>query len=286
MRTKIFVCSNSGINYISHSNNISALPVIIKFNEEEEYIDYLDAISEAYFNRVKHSEYKPSIIPIDKERLLDYINNAINAKYDQIVFILSSKEFIDTIDIINDAIKDFNIPINIIKTNAICFPLASMAIEADRLLNKLGVDIETVKNKIRLMNEQYNIYIYSCNKDAKTVNVSMKFADESILPSEGGDIYTFNGELNKMDKKLKLKFDDMISMFNKDIGNDDVIPFILYNSKDSLYNDLLETELLKIFGNLKYIKKFPIPSGIGNKFDPYSCAIGYTKFGKDEEVMN
>lgn len=281
MRTKIFVCSNSGINYTSHSNNISALPVIIKFNEEEEYIDYLDAISEAYFNRVKHSEYKPSIIPIDKERLLDYINNAINAKYDQIVFILSSKEFIDTIDIINDVIKDFTIPINIIETNAICFPLASMAIEADRLLNKLGVDIETVKNKIKLMNEQYNIYIYSCNKDAKTVNASMKFTDESILPSEGGDIYTFNGVLNKMDKKLKLKFDDMISMFNKDIGNDDVIPFILYNSKDSLYNDLLEAELLKIFGNLKYIKKFPIPSGIGNKFGPYSCAIGYTKFEKD-----
>ncbi|MBQ9124633.1 MAG: DegV family protein [Acholeplasmatales bacterium] len=281
MRTKIFVCSNSGINYTSHSNNISALPVIIKFNEEEEYVDYLDAISEAYFNRVKHSEYKPSIIPIDKERLLDYINNAIHAKYDQIVFILSSKEFIDTIDIINDAIKDFTIPINIIETNAICYPLASMAIEADRLLNKLGVDIETVENKIKLMNKQYNIYIYSSNKDAKTVNASMKFADESILPSEGGDIYTFNGELNKMDKKLKLKFDDMISMFNKDIGNDDVIPFILCNSKDSLYNDLLEVELLKIFGNLKYIKKFPIPSGIGNKFGSYSCAIGYTKFEKD-----
>ena len=278
MKTKIFVCSNSGIDYISHSKNISSLPVTIKFNAEEEYIDYLDAISDAYYNRVKHSKMKPTIHPIKKDRVVEMLENTINAQYKHALFILSSEEFIQIEDIVLEAAEGLNISIDIIKTNAISYPLASMTIEADKMLNKQNKRMKTVENRIRELEDNYTIYIYSTDKAAKTINGNMLFEEEIVAPAENGDIFIFNGQLSKVDKKLKLKFDDMISMFNKDIGNEDVMPFILYNTKDSLYNDLLEEELLNIFGNLRYIKKYPIPPGVGNKFGVNTCMIGFIKF--------
>ena len=52
MKTKIFVCSNSSIDYLPHNEMISSIPVILKVSDNEMYEDYIDVNIEDFYNRI------------------------------------------------------------------------------------------------------------------------------------------------------------------------------------------------------------------------------------------
>ncbi|MBR3617498.1 MAG: hypothetical protein IKN46_02345, partial [Acholeplasmatales bacterium] len=68
MKTKIFVTSDSGIDYISHPYSISSISTLIKFFDVEEYYDYIDMTAEKFFNRLRYdSKSVPTINTIGIE---------------------------------------------------------------------------------------------------------------------------------------------------------------------------------------------------------------------------
>ena len=75
MKTKIFVCSNSSIDYLPHNEMISSIPVILKVSDNEMYEDYIDVNIEAFYNRIRMDKYV-KVTPVFQNytKISEYIN--------------------------------------------------------------------------------------------------------------------------------------------------------------------------------------------------------------------
>ena len=150
MRTKILVSSDSGIDYMSHSYSIQALPSLIKFFEIEKYFDYIDMSSEKFFNRLRYdSKVKPEIVPMDIEFIQNDINIALES-YDNVLIIVSS--FLDYKNLFDKLKEAYGDQIDFYITEATGYILSTMAIECDKALK----DNKSLDEAKKLMENIYN----------------------------------------------------------------------------------------------------------------------------------
>ena len=187
MKTKIFVTSDSLIDYISHPHSISSIPSLIKFFEIETYFDYIDMSSEKFFNRLRFdSKSNPEICPIDIEYLQNDINIALES-YDEILIITSLE--LNYSDVISKLKEAYGECIHFYQTKATGHILAQMAIECDRVL-KNGKTYEEAfqamedlyKNSAMLvLNPKDDIDISNVIDEEKRVEEKLVIGIESIV---------------------------------------------------------------------------------------------------------
>ena len=150
MKTKIFVTSDSLIDYISHPYSISSIPSLIKFFEIETYFDYIDMSSEKFFNRLKYdSKSAPEISTIDVEYLQNDINIALES-YEDILIITSNE--LNYSEIFSKLKEAYGECIHTYTTKATGYILSQMALECDRVL-KNGKSYEEA---FQAMEDLYN----------------------------------------------------------------------------------------------------------------------------------
>lgn len=271
MKTKILVCSNSGINYVPHNLNIAAIPVILRFSEEEQYEDYIDVNVEAFYNRMRMDTHaKVSLSFQTHAKINEYILQAADEGYGQVLFILASKEFSDLFIPVSIAISENKeIPATIFNSNSCCYPLAYMAIEADRMLSK-GARMEEVINRLEHIQKNHHIYFFNPHSLKEDASSFKKLYKKGLVYSiENGKLFPV------LDQKGVTSFDHLINLLNYEIIDNDIILFIHYTNKMTKYIRLLEEALIKILSTYKKIRVCPLPIGVGIQTGINAIGVGY-----------
>lgn len=272
MKTKIFVTSDSLIDYISHPYSISSIPSLIKFLDVEDYFDYIDMSSEKFYNRLKYdSKIVPQILPLD----IEYIQNDINIafeSYDRVLIITSEElNYSETLSKIKE---NYDERIDVYITKATGYILAYMALECDKHLK----DGKRLNTAFRLMDEIYENSLMLIMNPKDDIDISNVIDEEKRVEQK------LKGKLYLLDstKEIEIKDKDrdmVVSLIKNYLDNlkDDTTPFILYSSKYSYYLKLIEEKLLIIHKRFKSIKKIPAPINMGLKYGKNLIAIGYVK---------
>ena len=95
MKTKIFVSSISGIEYIPHQAAITSIPDRIFFSDIEEYDDQEEFAYDSFYTRIKFDSNDVKVLPARDKTISLLIDQAINNSYDSFLFILPPKKIID-----------------------------------------------------------------------------------------------------------------------------------------------------------------------------------------------
>ena len=284
MKTKIFVCSNSGIDYIKHSPNIDSIPIIYVFNNGEEYIDYVNLTADAFYNRKRFD----NLISVDyASAQYHYVNEkvkgAIAEGYDQILFLLSSKHYSNlfvTASIVLAENKE--VKSAIYDSNLFAYPLAYMAMKANELCEK-QVGLNEVLDRLEILKKNQNIYIFEPTKnDDYSKNFEKYF--------RYGRCYSiFNGRVVRMNIPTKDSLVKVFGEYSRQIDGMEVCPFVLTTDLNSRYVNILINGILDIDptkANTKNYKKIPvcfIPPTVGMELGDNLVGIGYVI---DDNLLN
>ena len=276
MKTKIFVCSNSGIDYIKHSTNIDTIPIIYTFNNGEEYIDYINLTADAFYNRKKYDNLiSVDYTSVEYSFVNEKVKKAITEGYKQILFLLSSKHYSNlfvTASIVLSENK--NIKSSIYDSNLFSYPLAYMAMKANEMFEK-GLSMDEVLAKLDIFKKNQNIFIFEPKLKDEYSNVFEK-------NFRSGKCYSIlNGRVVKMNVPVKDSLVKLFADYSRQIDGLDVIPFVLTTDLNSRYVSILTNGILDIdptkSSNPNY-KKIPvcfIPPTVGMELGNNLVGIGY-----------
>ncbi|MBQ3253136.1 MAG: DegV family protein, partial [Acholeplasmatales bacterium] len=242
MKIKIITTSSSTIDYMSSPYSISVIPDIISYSKNEEYLDYLEAESEIFYNRLKMDlTGKPKIEPNRIEYIRKIVDASIENEYEQILFILPSANIVDYKALVELAMKDYEISYYVYQSIHIGYPLAHLTLEADRML-KENMDIYNVIKKIDEISLNIKLFIYSPEKDLLSAIKRVELDDDILSYDDSGKIYSYNmGSLNeiKVDKN-NYPLAKILTIYLKELDKQSSMPFILYSSKLSKYINFIE----------------------------------------------
>lgn len=271
MKTKIFVCSNSAIDYLPHGSMIESIPIILHFSEVEEYNDFYDVGIDSFYNRMRMDKQANVRICFQNySKISKHVSAAVAEGYDEILFLLSSREFGDLQIPVSIAASEFtNIKCTVFNSNTCCYPLAYMALEASELTIQ-GKGMDEILLRLEHIRKNHHLFFF----EPKASDVARGFHSRS---RKAGSFYTVeNGRLIKNEPKDKIKpWDQMIDAFISEIGEDDVIPFLLYTNKTSSYVHWLEEALIERNPSFKKIRTYPIPPAVGVQTGVDSIGLGY-----------
>lgn len=274
MKTKIFVSSNSGMDYLEHSQNISSFPSTLYFKREETYKDYLEMSADIFYNRLRlDPTANPSIIMPKPSIIAKLINEAIEEGYDNFFFLIENRDFGDVEVAVFTAIEMVqSINYQIFDTNTICYPHSYLALEADMLFSKGYTNEQVIAE---LTKEKERAFLYFFVPDKKDMTYLMKYSTKALL-NASGTLYTI-GKLGLetvntgTSRPLKYLFD---IIFEKIKQLDGFIPFILYTDLNSNFNSLIEEELVAEFGKIRVVPRYCITPAIGTKLGGYAVGLG------------
>lgn len=269
MKTKVVVCSTSGIDYIAHNEDIESLPVILKFREEEKYLDYIDITAEAFYNRMRMDKAcKMTPTFFNYTMVIDFVNKIKEDGYERILFILASKSFSDLYVSIKIAMSQNNdIYYDIYESNTVCYPLAYMALEASRLFGE-QMDFDDVRKRLDDLQRVNELFFFNPKYSEASHFFKKGFKSGEILVIE-------NGKLTTRAKTKLDSLEELVFHFCSQTSNVDVIPFILYTSKNSKYISIIQRNLECIDKKYKKIKTYPLDPAVGIQTGINSICLGY-----------
>lgn len=270
MKTMIFVCSNSGIDYIPHAANICSIPVILRLTEEEQYEDFSDVTTEAFYNRVRLDK-RARVTPVFQNyaKICEYIDKCREEGYSQVLFILASKEFSDLYIPITIAISEnTDISCHVYNADTCCYPLAYMAIEAEALFAEDRPTTEVMRELDRIKRNHHIFFFNPYYTKETERNFSRHYTEGTAVSLE-------NGVLCPIKEKGVSGLDGILNQFQKETADCQVIPFILYTDKGTKYIPLLEEALGKIDLSFKKVKSYPIPPAVGIQAGMNAVGLGY-----------
>lgn len=271
MKTKIFVCSNSGIDYISHDNNISAIPVIIHFTDEEEYEDYIDVSYEAFYNRMRYSN--PSLLETKFQtynKINEYIAKAKEDGYEQILFLLSSNEFSNLyIPVTISKHENEDIPIYIYESNTCAYPLAYMALTANNFFLN-GKSIDDVYYALDLIKKNHRLLFF-------IPEYTNEYSSKFYKKYKNGVIFNIeNGKIVAIDNTKKISdIDFLYAIFKEEVEGMDANVFFQFTDKNTKYLPLMHEMLDDLDMGFKKVKSYPLAPAVGYKFGLNTLCIGY-----------
>lgn len=269
MKTKILVCSSSGIDYIPHSENITAIPVIIKFSNEEQYQDFIDINADTYFSRVSlDKNAKVSLVYQKYDKIKTYIDDAVNNGYKRILILLADKNFSNLeISIALGLANENRIECVIFNSMTTAYPLSLMAIEANEMITN-GANITKVIKRLNSIKSKMLFFI------PKEQNESIPKFDKEYL--NGNIVELVDGKLVNVPKyKDSTAFESLFTNLLDDITKTEIIPFVLYSDKYSKYINLIGDILVEKDFRFKKAKYYPISPAIGAVIGNKVLCIGY-----------
>ncbi len=283
IKTKVLVFSSSGIDYITHPQQISIIPDLIKSAYEEVYEDCTEMDTLFFYERSRNDKYfKPIVDKPTSNYIEDVIEAALSNSYDRFIIFVNSNDIIDYSDIVDEILNMYpHLDITVIKINALGYPLAQLAIDSEKIVRNTD-SIDNVISYANSYRDSFKVYFYSPKENVLPSIKRIDFDDDVISSSTTGRLYLYDGALEELRRDTRESYlEKMFEMYKTDIEDNKVIPFILYTNKYSLYNEILDRKLLSMFSRLKTIKKYPIPTVIGNKIGYNSIGIGFIKKTED-----
>lgn len=277
MSYKILISSSSTIDLIEHSNNIISIPDLIRYSDNEEYLDGENITLDIFYNRLRHDQHKPQVLVQENDRLLKLIAKE-SKDNDNVILIFPARGIIyyDENDI-KDIITSKYHNVTIYESTLVGYPLAYLTNQLDKNISK-GISIEEALVLLEKMEANTESIFYVPKKDTLSISA---FEKNMIKASKQDKFYRLSMatlvEINNYDF---VNINDLLRYFVKKTDGIDVIPFITYTNQISYYLDYLEKKLLNVFVDLKKVDKIFIPASAGVKLGATALGIGYIKKDK------
>ena len=194
---------------------------------------------------------------------------------------VNTNDIADYSDPVNAILNRYDhLDITVIKVNALAYPLAHMAIDAEKIVRTTD-SIDNVISYINSVRDSFKVYFYSPKENVLPSIKRVDFDDDVISSSTNGKLFLYDGEITEVKKDRESYLEKMFELYTDDIEDNKVVPFIMYTNNYSLYNDVIERKLLSMFLRLKTIKKYPIPAVLGTKVGFNAVGIGFIKKVED-----
>ena len=279
IKTKVFVFSSSGLDYITHNQQVGVIPDIIKSFYDEIYYEGSELDTIQFYDRARYDRhFNPEILPCDLDTIYEIMDNAIGNKYERFIFLVNDNEIVDYSPEIEQVIKKYDkYEVIEIKVDAISYPLAQLAIDCEKII-KATDSVEKVASYVNSYKDAFKIYFYSPKENVLPSMRRIDFDDDVIASSKDGKLFVYDGTITEIKRNVQESYlERLLEEFSNEVTRDKVVPFILYTNRNSIYNDIFERVLINKFPRLKGIKKAPIPAVLGVKVGLNAIGLGYIK---------
>lgn len=154
---EVWVCSNSAIDYITHSPDIKVLRSTIKFQSSPEvYNDYIDMDSDTFY---KHLEEFPEDIPktayISIGKVEELVEEALARQTKDVIVILISSDLSGLYNFFEHyatTVKDRGINLHVFDSKTLVFGETFMALAATNMI-EMGCDVEEILEVLQVVKE-------------------------------------------------------------------------------------------------------------------------------------
>lgn len=262
MNYRIYVCSSSGINNISHPSTIKSIPLILEPSLIESYYDNGDLNIDMFYTRAKFDKrYQRKV----KKRNIDEINEIIKKDKENkmTIYILLSKYYSDEDANALSCDNVFAFNYNLYGNTLISMALAlNNAIQNDN--EKIFDDLNKVKNKY------YSFYL-SPKRDIEFKKNDYNTENEIVSVFNKAKCYQITkGEFSSINSN----FDKLINPILE--TKDKIKIFIEYVNQNSNYISYIEKLILSKNPNA-VVKRIQISPSFFNIIGENAIGVGYKK---------
>jgi len=280
-KTKIFVCSNAGLDYLDFPKDIEILRSEIHFGTSESFKDYIEMDAKTFYERIdKDPNNVPKTSYVSIGLVHEYIEKAINDGYKQILMIVIAKPLSGLYEALRLQAKEYEeqIKIEVFDSKTIAYAEAFMALEAYRLLNQENYSMDdtlSVLNDIRENNKWYfavdTLKFLMLNgrlgRLQGTIGTLLKIKPLLSFDEDGKVITVEKIKTTPRALKKVLEY-----YFNETEGKN-VLTYISHAHNDEALNYFIE-EIKKVYPNREVIHSYLTPV-VGAHTGPKAIGIGY-----------
>src|SRR5690625_1429258 len=280
-KTKIFVCSNAGLDYLDFPKDIEILRSEIHFGTSESFKDYIEMDAKTFYERIdKDPNNVPKTSYVSIGLVHEYIEKAINDGYKQILMIVIAKPLSGLYEALRLQAKEYEeqIKIEVFDSKTIAYAEAFMAREAYRLLNQENYSMDdtlSVLNDIRENNKWYfavdTLKFLMLNgrlgRLQGTIGTLLKIKPLLSFDEDGKVITVEKIKTTPRALKKILEY-----YFNETEGKN-VLTYISHAHNDEALNYFIE-EIKKVYPNREVIHSYLTPV-VGAHTGPKAIGIGY-----------
>lgn len=280
-KTKVIVCSNSGVDYVKNDYDIEVFRSIVQFSDTEKYDDYTEISAEAFYNRLTtDKDAFPRTAYVSPGRMIEIFEQAKKDGYDSALVIVISKPLSglhDAVKLIAQEVEDFEI--NVYNSLSLSYPEAVMAIDAARMFDE-GKSMEEVISRLDFIRDNHRFFFAVDTldyliKNGRLSKVAGAFANMlAIKPvlhlNKEGKVETLEKVRTAKGARKRI-----VELFIEDIKDKDVIPFIVHcNAKEEILDEI-EKSVLASRPDLKNLEKYPLTPVVGAHTGPGTVCLGY-----------
>ncbi len=280
-KTKVIVCSNSGIDYVQHPYDIEVFRSIVQYSETEKYDDYTEISAETFYNRlITDKESFPHTAYVTPGHMIEVFEQAKKDGYDSALVLVIAKPLSGLHNAVELYAKEVeNFKVTVYDSHCLAYPEALMAIEAARMFQE-DKTLEEVIQRLDFIRDN-NHMIFAVDtleyliKNGRLSRVAGMFANMlSIRPILDLDS---EGKVRTLEKvrTAKAARKRMIQMYLEEIAGKEVIPFILHANADKEILAELRRGVSEARPEFTEIPDYLLTPVVGSHTGPGTVCLGY-----------
>lgn len=280
-KTKVIVCSNSGIDYVDHSYDIDVFRSIVQYSDTEQYDDYTEISAETFYNRlITDKEAFPHTAYVSPGHMIDTFEKAKKEGYDSALVIVIAKPLSglhNAVELYSKEVSDFKV--TVYDSRCLSYPESLMAIDAAEMFSK-GKTMEEVIERLDFIRDNHH-FVFAVDtleyliKNGRLSRVAGMFANMlSIRPILDLDK---EGKVRTLEKvrTSKAARKRLVEMFLNEIEGKDVIPFIVHGNASKEILEELKNAVLGAHPEFHSIPDYLLTPVVGAHIGPNAVAFGY-----------
>lgn len=280
-KTKVIVCSNSGVDYIKNEYDIEVFRSIVQFSDTEKYDDYTEISAEAFYNRLTTDKQAfPRTAYVSPGRMIEVFEQAKKDGYTGALVIVIAKPLSglhDAVKLISQEVENFDV--TVYNSLTLSYPEAIMAIDAARMFEE-GKTMDEVIRRLDFIRDNHR-FLFAVDtlefliKNGRLSRVAGAFANMlAIKPvlhlNKEGKVETLEKVRTAKGARKRI-----VEIFLDDIKDKKVEPFIVHcNAKQEILEEL-EKMVLTSRPDLVKLEKYPLTPVVGAHTGPGAVCIGY-----------
>jgi len=284
----VLVCSNAGLDYLDYPNDMVILRSVIHFGTTESYDDFVELNAKDFYERIdKNPNDVPKTSYISIGRMQEEFEKLVEKGYKEALIITIAKPLSGLNDALKLQAKNFEdkIKITVFDSKTIAYGQAFQALEAYRLLNEEGYEMDEVINVLEQIRSNNKIYFAvetlkylvlngRLSKLSGTIGTLLKI--KPLLSfDEDGRVVTLE-KIKTMPRALKR----VLELYLEETKDKNVLTYISHAHNDEAVKYFIE-EINKIYPERKVITSYLTPV-VGAHTGPKAIGLGYIDLDKVE----